>query len=91
MKKTLIIIVAAGMLFGCQKKDIDTPAITEQEVVFNAIQIFPESALKSTALWECNDLSIDYAKMKIGDDFYFTEVVRVNCHGKIPLFNLNSS
>ncbi len=73
MKKLLLMIAAVCLLISCQKKDAD-PVVTEQEVVFSALKIFPDGALKSTDLWECNDLSIDYAKMKIGEDFYYSEV-----------------
>jgi hypothetical protein len=77
MKKLMLILAAACLLISCQKKDAD-PVITEQEVVFSAMEIFPDAALKSSDFWECKDLSIDYAKVKIGDDFYYTDVYRIN-------------
>lgn len=76
MKKILLLSLVALLMFSCQKKEGD-PVALEQEVVFNAAQINPSGLLKSTEDWECKDLSPDYAKIQIGDDFYYPDLFRV--------------
>jgi len=76
VKNTLVMALIAFSLFSCQKKDAE-PVITEQEVVFSALEVAPGGGLKSTEEWECKDLSPDYAKILIGDDTYYSDVYRL--------------
>ena len=77
MKKLLILTAAWCILLGCQKQD-EGPAFVTQEVVFSAMEILSGSGLKSTGNWECKDLTIDYARIKIDDNYYYTDVYRLD-------------
>jgi len=77
MRTLLYLIVLVTTLAGCQKKDAD-PGIIEQEIVFNINEIFPAPGLKAAQEFECRDLSLDYAKIQIGDNYYFAPVHILN-------------
>jgi hypothetical protein len=72
--KTLIILLAVVTLFSCQKKE-NEPVVTQQEVSFSASMITNPDGLKSTSDVKCkDDLSVDYAAIVIGSNYYFMDV-----------------
>ncbi len=52
MKKILFVLLAAAMLFGCQKKDSENPPVL-QDVSFNASEIVPDAGARDD--WTCKD------------------------------------
>ena len=75
LKSLLSIILAAGLLFSCQKK-AELPQF--QEVSFKALKIIPISGSKSTANWECKDIIPTNAWVIINDEDYFPELFEVD-------------
>ena len=77
MKKLLLIVLSAGLLFSCQKKETETTP-QFQDVSFKAVQITPDAGLKSTADWECKDIIPTHAWVVINDEDYFPELFDVD-------------
>lgn len=78
MKKFLLIVLAAGLLFSCQKKD-ETPQF--QDVSFTALEITPSSGLKSTEDWICKTDVPTHAWVVINGTSYYPQLF--NLDGKL--------
>jgi hypothetical protein len=75
MKKFLLIVLAAGLMFSCQKKD-DTPQF--QDVSFKAIELAPDAGLKSTADWICKSDVPTNAELVIDGTTYNPELFELD-------------
>ena len=86
MKKLLFVLLAALTIVGCQKKE-ETPQL--KEVSFNAIEISPNTGLKSTADWECKDVDPTNAWVVINGTDYFPEVFKLDGRWYTQSFKLD--
>ena len=77
MKKLLFTILILIPLVSCQEKEAD-PAVNEQDVVFNALEVIPGNGLKSTDDWECKELEPDYAHIIIDGQDHFPSLYRLD-------------